>query len=174
MNTIYIVLGFIVLIAVLLAVVYVTDRLGLRPTPSIPVPPTQAQIFDYYRDTYLEVANILHTCVLENYSVCGLTRPQSLMNHVKPDGIAYSDKLGILFRVWFDRGPDPSSGLDDIKYSTIPVNKMVSKLNAVFPSACVCSGLGSFNIVAAADEEGGRVSFVVAPAGEVVFNAVRR
>ena len=123
-----------------------------------------------------KLATAMARCVAANCQYCRLVCPKDSTNHLAQagKGVIWDDQLGILFCYVFDR-TSSVYGLNDIRYSTVPVSDMAQKLNKSIGNYCMQMGLSSLRIVRQSNLDDAQVCFCLAPFisnGQIDWGAV--
>ena len=163
-------LGFFFLIAALVAVAFICDKLKIGNSNTAQPAPTAEELQQYW-SSYTTYVQAMIDCVSNNFSSCGLNRPGSLPQHMAPysKGISYSPEYGVVYLVFFDRGIEfnGGGGLNNSSYSTMSIYDIARKINLTFPNFCIANGCAPYRIVKCRDMSMGRVCFAIAPVKDV-------
>ena len=151
-------------IALLLIYKIALRKLGLDDNYSAS-PIQTAENINYIRNRrYPVYGKVLLTCIRENYSRFELARPNSLAAHMLDESrdVQWDSVQGWKFRYIFDRGLDGTKSGFHIPLSTKDCTEIADLINAFLPQYCRAAGLVPVEIIQSADEENGRISFIIA------------
>ena len=150
----------VVLMAVMVAVAYVRNRLNIATRGTAQQDPLPLTPQDW--EVYLAYLQALMECVANNHNTCGLCRPGDLPQHMAPGLSGIIRKDGALYYVGlFDRTRVFTGGMGKFTYDTTPRDRMVRKLNDLLPNYCIAAGLAPVYIRASRDLDNGRVAFIL-------------
>lgn len=152
------------LCGLLIAYDYIRNRLGLdKPTQQSAFVPSQPTVCPENYVPFLETVFV--PCVDDLYEECDLAAPGKTALHIVPfpDCAMVDPEYGLVFCYDFKRHSYVEGGLDNLhtRYSTLPLDDIVLKLNDSLPKYAIAAGHCPCSIVDAKDVGNGVVRFTV-------------